>query len=78
MNNFEINSLIETLKSNNILDRKERKEHIKSIHKKIVKESLLMNHETCPRCGSVLVKRTGKYGNFIGCSNYPNCKFIKK
>ena len=29
----------------------------------------------CPKCGGQLVKRVGKYGNFIGCSNYPRCKY---
>ena len=34
--------------------------------------------EDCPECGSPLVKRRGKYGEFVACSNYPNCKYIKK
>ena len=34
--------------------------------------------ELCPSCGSPLVKRTGKYGEFIACSNYPECKYVKK
>ena len=29
----------------------------------------------CPRCGGTLVLRSGKYGHFYGCSNYPRCKF---
>lgn len=29
----------------------------------------------CGHKGSVLVRRTGKYGVFYGCSNYPRCKF---
>lgn len=29
----------------------------------------------CPKCGGELVLRSGKYGNFYGCSNYPKCKF---
>ncbi len=33
--------------------------------------------EDCPECGSPLVIRKGKYGEFTACSNYPNCKFIK-
>lgn len=33
--------------------------------------------ETCPECGSDLVIRKGKYGEFTACSNYPNCKYIK-
>ena len=34
--------------------------------------------ETCPECGSPLVIRKGKYGEFVACSNYPNCKYIKQ
>ena len=29
----------------------------------------------CPRCGGTLVLRQGKYGQFYGCSNYPQCKY---
>ncbi len=34
--------------------------------------------EVCPNCGSSLVIRKGRYGEFIACSNYPECKYIKK
>ena len=34
--------------------------------------------EICPDCGSDLVKRKSRYGYFTACSNYPNCKYIKK
>lgn len=34
--------------------------------------------EICPECGKPLVVRLGKYGEFIACSNYPECKYIKK
>lgn len=33
--------------------------------------------EECPECGSPLVIRNGKYGPFVACSNYPECKYIK-
>lgn len=29
----------------------------------------------CPNCGSNLVERMGKFGEFIGCSQYPHCRF---
>ena len=32
----------------------------------------------CPRCQKNLVLRKGSYGQFFGCSGYPNCKFTKK
>ncbi|HET7570271.1 MAG TPA: type I DNA topoisomerase [Gammaproteobacteria bacterium] len=31
----------------------------------------------CPDCGSDLIIRRGRYGKFIGCSNYPKCKHIE-
>lgn len=32
----------------------------------------------CPLCGGRLRKRNGQYGDFIGCSNYPACRYTKK
>jgi len=32
----------------------------------------------CPQCGGNLIERSGKFGKFFGCSNYPKCKFTKK
>ena len=29
----------------------------------------------CPKCGRDLLKRSGRYGDFIGCSNFPRCRF---
>ena len=34
-----------------------------------------LNAGVCPLCGSPLVLRHGKYGDFYGCSSYPKCKF---
>ena len=34
--------------------------------------------EKCPECGKDLVVRKSKYGSFVGCSGYPECKYIKK
>lgn len=31
----------------------------------------------CPFCGSELVLRKGKYGQFWGCSTYPKCRFTR-
>ncbi len=34
--------------------------------------------EKCPDCDNPLQWRRGRFGPFIACSNYPECKFIKK
>lgn len=33
------------------------------------------NDLICPKCGGKLAPRNGKYGRFIGCSNYPKCHY---
>lgn len=33
--------------------------------------------EECPKCGSKLLLKEGRFGKFIACSNYPKCKFTK-
>ena len=34
--------------------------------------------EDCPKCGKQLVLRNGQYGEFVSCSGYPKCKYIKQ
>ncbi len=31
----------------------------------------------CPKCGGDLVLRTGRFGRFISCSNFPECKYTE-
>jgi len=31
----------------------------------------------CRNCGSLLIKRKGKFGEFYGCTGYPNCKYTE-
>lgn len=51
-----------------------KEEHIESIRR--TQEDI--QNRICPRCGSALVLREGKYGKFYGCSNYPKCNFTAK
>ena len=32
----------------------------------------------CDKCGSPMVRRKGRFGEFLGCSTYPKCKNIRK
>jgi DNA topoisomerase I len=31
----------------------------------------------CPKCGKPMIKRSGRFGPFLGCSDYPKCRGIK-
>ena len=34
--------------------------------------------KNCPICGASMKFKEGKYGEFLGCANYPNCKQTEK
>lgn len=63
-----------------ITDFKKKKEikqkHVSDIKNELKQKKTMAADNTCPRCGSPLVSRTGKKGNFKGCSSFPKCRFI--
>ena len=40
-------------------------------------EENLKEGSPCPLCGKPLVIRHSSHGDFLGCSNYPECSFLK-
>lgn len=61
----EIMQLVQKLQPLTNKSEAEKQQHIDDIKEK------------CPFCGSELVLRRGKYGQFWGCSAYPKCKFTR-
>ena len=53
----------------------DRKKHIGNVFRNKERRDAALAGGRCPRCGGALVLRTGKYGKFYGCSNYPTCKY---
>lgn len=51
---------------------------VKNAFDKMEKKAPEETGEVCPNCSSPLVKRRGRFGEFVACSNYPECKYIKK
>lgn len=52
------------------LDKKE-----KEIDKKVLTEE--QTDEKCEKCGSGMIIKTGRFGKFLACTNYPECKTTK-
>lgn len=73
-----LDAIYNKIVESNITDKSERKKHVKNIKTKIKDDNEKANNMICPKCGGELVMRNGRYGTFIGCSNYPKCKFTKK
>lgn len=52
-------------------------ESLKKAFDNLTKKEPEKTGELCPLCQGHLVIRTGKYGKFTACSNYPTCKYVK-
>lgn len=70
----EIFEKINSINSKNIYSKNS---HIESIQSGIRKREKSIAQNVCPQCGSRLVSRQGKFGNFLGCSSFPKCKFTR-
>lgn len=49
-------------------------------YEEINKKDIMPEQETtekCDKCGAAMVMKTSRFGKFLACSNYPDCKNIK-
>ncbi len=53
--------------------------HLSSAEKEISKVEIkpVVSDVPCDKCGTMMVIKTGKYGQFLACPNYPDCKTTK-
>jgi DNA topoisomerase-1 len=51
---------------------------IRKLTQKVQQKPPVQLDEPCPKCGKPLLQRDGQYGEFIACSGYPKCKYVKQ
>jgi len=69
----EKEAIFQKISASNLIKAYDKREHIKFIKQSKQKRENSIREKKCPRCGNNLVIRSGKYGNFLGCTNYPKC-----
>ena len=74
----QVKKFAKIIASANITDPEIRKKHIANVIKTKHNVEQKLTKEICPYCNAPLVKRKGEYGPFLGCSNFPKCRFTKK
>ncbi len=67
--------LAEKLLEANITDRSARKKHTEYAKRTTKDVSGDIRKGRCPRCGGELIVRKSDKGEFVGCANYPRCRF---
>ncbi len=73
----EVKEIAKLLSDYNMRSEVSMKSHINNIATSKKIKSDCIKAGICPKCGGTLIERRGKYGDFLGCSNYPKCKFTK-
>lgn len=73
LNDCEVKDCLKKISSTVDTTSQNKRNHVKN-----VKEIIDQNNKVCPRCKSELVKRNSQYGEFLGCSSYPKCKYTKR
>lgn len=73
-----VERLMQRLSEAIIIDPNRRINHVQNIRQNIAKRNTQVANHICPRCGGKLVERQGSNGRFLGCSNYPHCKFTAR
>lgn len=75
LSDTDLQEVIKRIELLNVREYVDDATHVKNVRE--AKKDLYnkLSSGICPKCGGTLVERTGKYGRFIGCSNYPNCTF---
>jgi DNA topoisomerase-1 len=51
---------------------------IRKLTQKVQSKPPVQLEEACPKCSKPLLQRDGQYGEFIACSGYPKCKYVKQ
>ena len=68
------------MKKKSVVSKNEKAEETSETTENAKEEIVTIDKDHCPKCGGLLVKRHGPYGNFYGCENFPinNCRYTRK
>ena len=70
-----LHSIAEKLLASNVTDTSARREHTEYAKRTSKDVSADISKGKCPRCGGQLIVRKSDKGEFVGCSNFPKCRF---
>ena len=71
----DIQLIVNKLSAANITADGSIENHVRNIQSIKYNRDMAIANGKCPKCGGILVPRKGKFGSFLGCSNYPKCTF---
>lgn len=74
----EVQDVKKIIEKHNLINIVGNRTHVANIKHKQQQRQNKISAGICPQCGGRLVFKRGKYGDFYGCINYPQCSFTAK
>ena len=74
----DVKKVVDILLQKDVSEFVDNKTHVNNIYAYRAEIDNKIASGICPKCGGTLIQRTGKFGRFYGCSNYPKCRFTAK
>lgn len=74
----DIQRIVRAISAANITTAGSKESHVRNIQTTLQNRELAIANRKCPKCCGNLIERSGRYGSFLGCSNYPYCRFTHK
>ena len=78
LSDADVQRVVDILLQKDVSEFIDNETHVHNIYAYRAEIDNKISSGICPKCGGTLVKRTGRYGSFYGCSNYPKCRFTAK
>jgi predicted RNA-binding Zn-ribbon protein involved in translation (DUF1610 family) len=73
-----VKGIVSTIQKATLQDKNAKKAHVMGLKSELAGNARKVTNNECPKCGGTLVERSGKFGKFKGCGNFPKCRFIAK
>ncbi|KRE70880.1 NERD domain-containing protein [Paenibacillus sp. Soil750] len=74
----DVQKIYDAIQKASLKDGNVKREHVKALKNDMIENTIKIAQNKCPKCDGKLMERTGKYGRFKGCGNYPKCRFVLK
>jgi hypothetical protein len=71
----DIEKIFDVLTQSSVKDKKLKTQHVERIKWNVKIKDMKIKVLICPKCGGRLTKRDGRYGEFYGCENFPQCRY---
>ncbi|WP_442601202.1 NERD domain-containing protein [Paenibacillus sp. KN14-4R] len=78
LNKDDVQHIVEAINESSLKDKTAKKEHVTALKNEMAENANKIAKDECPKCDGKLVERSGKYGRFKGCVNFPKCRFVVK